>query len=92
MLLKNRYLFYTFFFIAYSIFSQQFRDASVIAVKNQPPITFKTPATLYTALSLPQALSAKEVPIATIKVTYVVDNGNFIDVAIDIKIPATIKF
>ena len=42
---------------------------AVIAVKNQPPTTLITPATLYTALSLPQALSAKEVPMATIKVT-----------------------
>ena len=39
------------------------------AVRNQPPITFTTPATRYTALSLPHALSAREVPIATIKVT-----------------------
>ena len=61
------------------------------AVKNQPPITLTTPATRYTALSLPQALSASEVPIATIKVTYVVDKGNFIAVAIEIKIPATIR-
>jgi len=34
MLLKNRYLFYTFFFIAYSIFSQQFRDASIYSDLN----------------------------------------------------------
>ena len=40
-----------------------------IAVPNQPPITFNTPATLYTALSRPQARSAKDVPIATINVT-----------------------
>ena len=42
---------------------------AIIAVPNHPAITFKTPATLYTALSLPHALSAREVPIATIKVT-----------------------
>ena len=42
---------------------------ATIAVKNQPPTTFSTPATLYTALSRPQALSANEDPIATIKVT-----------------------
>jgi hypothetical protein len=30
--------------------------------------------------------------MATIKVTYVVDNGNFIEVANDIKILATIRF
>jgi len=34
MLLKNRYFFYTFFFIAYSIFSQQFRDASIYSDLN----------------------------------------------------------
>ena len=61
------------------------------AVENHPSITLITPATLYTALSLPQALSDKEVPIATMKVTYVVDNGSFIEVAIEIKTPATIK-
>ena len=42
---------------------------AIIAVPNHPAITFNTPATLYTALSLPQALSEREVPIATIKVT-----------------------
>ena len=42
---------------------------AIIAVPNQPPITFNTPATLYTALSAPQALSANEVPMETIKVT-----------------------
>ena len=31
----------------------------------------------YTALSRPQARSANEVPIATMKATYVVDKGNF---------------
>ena len=39
------------------------------AVKNQLPITFTTPDTLYTALSLPQALSESDVPIATMNVT-----------------------
>jgi len=39
------------------------------AVKNHPPTTVKTPVMRYTALSLPQAPSAREVPIATIKVT-----------------------
>ena len=39
------------------------------AVKNQPPITVTTPDTLYTALSLPHAPSAREVPMATMKVT-----------------------
>jgi hypothetical protein len=46
------------------------------AVRNQPVITLTTPFTLYTALSLPQALSAKAAHIATIKVTYVVDRGS----------------
>ena len=39
------------------------------AVKNQPPITESTPDTRYTALSLPQAPSARDVPMKTIKVT-----------------------
>src|SRR6056300_209349 len=64
---------------------------AVSAVKNQPPITFTTPATRYTALSLPHALSANEVPMATMKVTYVVERGSFMLVAIEIKIPATAK-
>ena len=34
-----------------------------VIVKNHPPTTLITPATLYTALSLPQALSAKEYPL-----------------------------
>ena len=42
---------------------------AIIAVPNHPPITLSTPATLYTALSAPQALSAKDVPMATINVT-----------------------
>ena len=44
-------------------------ENAVSAVKNQPPITLSTPATRYTALSLPHARSASEVPIATINVT-----------------------
>ena len=51
------------------------------AVKNHPPKTVKTPLILYTALSLPQALSANDVAIATEKVTKVVDNGNLSEVA-----------
>ena len=62
------------------------------AVRNQPPITDVTPATLYTALSLPHAPSAKDVPIATMNVTYVVDKGSFSDVANDIRILATVRF
>ena len=42
---------------------------AIKAVPNHPAITFNTPATLYTALSLPHALSESDVPIATIKVT-----------------------
>ena len=49
---------------------------AINAVRIHEPSTFKTPATRYTALSLPQALSPKDVPMATINVTYVVDNGN----------------
>lgn len=47
---------------------------------NQPPITDNTPVMRYTALSRPQARSANEVPIATMKATYVVDKGNFKEV------------
>ena len=43
------------------------------AVMNHPPITDYTPVMRYTALSRPQARSANEVPIATMKATYVVD-------------------
>ncbi len=39
------------------------------AVKNHPPITVTTPDTLNTALSLPQAPSARDVPMATMNVT-----------------------
>ena len=39
------------------------------AVTNQPKITVITPVILYTALSLPHALSAKDEPIATMNVT-----------------------
>src|SRR5699024_2134705 len=46
------------------------------AVANHPPTTFKTPETRYTALSLSQARSDSDVPMATIKVTYVVESGN----------------
>jgi hypothetical protein len=54
---------------------------AIKAVNNQPKITLSTPLTLKTALSLPQALSLKEVAIATMKVTKVVERGNFIEVA-----------
>ena len=40
-----------------------------IPVKNQPAITVSTPEILNTAVSLSQAPSANEVPIATMKVT-----------------------
>ena len=40
-----------------------------IAVKNHPPITVITPVIRNTADSRPHALSAKDVPIATINVT-----------------------
>ena len=59
---------------------------------NQPPITLITPVTLNTALSRLQALSAKDEPIATINVTYVVDNGNLKFVPIVISIDASTRF
>ena len=43
----------------------------------------------YTALSLPHALSASEVPMATMKVTYVVESGSFRDVPKAIRLLAT---
>ena len=39
------------------------------AVTNQPPMTESTPVTLNTALSRLHALSARDEPIATMKVT-----------------------
>ena len=50
------------------------------AVMNQPPITVSTPVMRNTALSRVQALSAKLVPMATMKVTKVVERGSFSDV------------
>ena len=50
------------------------------AVRNQPPITDITPVILNTALFRPHARSESDVPIATIKVTNVVDSGNFSEV------------
>ena len=46
------------------------------AVINHPPITEITPVILNTALSRPHARSASEVPIATMKVTKVVESGS----------------
>ena len=62
------------------------------AVINHPPITEMTPVIRNTALSRLQALSESDVPIATIKVTNVVDNGNFNDVPRAMSIPASIRF
>ena len=62
------------------------------AVKNHPPITVITPLTLKTADSRPHALSANEVPMATINVTYVVESGSYSDVAKEIKLAATVQF
>ena len=39
-----------------------------------------------------QALSDRDVPIATIKVTYVVERGNLYDVATDINMAAITRF
>ena len=54
---------------------------AINAANNQPPIKLSTPATLAPALSLPQAISAKLVPMATIKLTNVVLSGTFLNVA-----------
>ena len=61
------------------------------AVMNHPPITDSIPVIRYTALSRPQARSASEEPIATIKVTYVVESGNFIVVPIMINKPESTR-
>ena len=61
------------------------------AVMNQPPITEITPVTRNTALSRPQALSDNDVPMATMKVTKVVDKGSFSDVPMAINIAASIR-
>ncbi len=58
---------------------------------NHPPITEITPVRRNTALSRPHALSARDVPIATMKVTNVVERGNFIDVPSAMSIPAIIR-
>ena len=50
------------------------------AVMNQPPMTVSTPVMRNTALSRLQARSANEVPMATIKVTKVVERGNLSEV------------
>jgi hypothetical protein len=54
---------------------------AIKAVNSQPKITLSTPLTRNTALSRPQALSLKDVAIATIKVTKVVERGSFNEVA-----------
>ena len=59
---------------------------------NQPPTTETTPVTRYTALSRPQARSAREEPIATMKVTYVVERGSFKEVPTAIKRPPSTRF
>ena len=61
------------------------------AVMNQPPMTEMTPVMRNTALSRPHALSASEVPMATMKVTNVVERGSFIDVPHAIRTPASIR-
>ena len=50
------------------VMQKQMRNATP-AVMNHPPITESTPVILKTALSRVQAMSAREAPIATIKVT-----------------------
>ena len=62
------------------------------AVTNQPPMTEMTPVTRKTALSRPQARSARDVPMATMKVTKVVDSGSFSDVPKAMSNAASIRF
>ena len=61
------------------------------AVRNHPLITVNTPEMRYTALSRPQALSASDEPIATINVTYVVDNGSLSEVPSEISKAETVS-
>ena len=49
--------------------AKKIKEIENLKIRNHPPITLITPDTLYTALSRPQALSDKDVPIATMKVT-----------------------
>lgn len=62
------------------------------AVKNHPEITVITPVMRYHGAVRPQALSAREEPIATMNVTYVVERGSRRDVAREISRAATVKF
>ena len=55
-------------------------------------MTERTPVMRYTALSRPHARSAKELPIATMKATYVVDKGNLRDVPNAISNPERTTF
>ena len=65
---------------------------AMAAVMNHPPMTDSTPVILNTALSLLQALSARDVPIATMNVTYVVERGSLRDVPRAIRREATTRF
>ena len=58
------------------------------AVRNQPPITDTTPVMRNTALSRLQARSESEVPMATMKVTKVVDRGSLSEVPMAMRAPA----
>ena len=62
------------------------------AVMNQPPMTDITPVTRPTALSRPQARSASDVPIPTMKVTYVVERGSLSEVPRAMSSPARTRF
>ena len=53
---------------------------AIPAVMNHPPMTVRTPVTRKTALSRPQARSARDAPIATMNVTYVVLSGSLREV------------
>ena len=61
------------------------------AVMNHPPMTEITPVMRNTALSRPHARSARDVPIATMKVTKVVDKGSFMDVPTAISTLASMR-
>ena len=73
----------------------QMRPQAVKAVKavmNQPEITVSTPEIRYTADSRSQAPSASDEPMATMKVTYVVESGSFRLVAEAMSAAASTRF
>ena len=72
-----------------AVATKKARVKATPAVMNQPPMTVSTPVMRKTALSLLQARSESEEPMATMKVTKVVESGNLSVVPSAIKREAT---